>query len=352
MFLSVGDLISTVRQKLLWRTSLAIALGLTISSQTLPSQKENYMDKPPTHFTTVSTVHGPISGIRTKSQNIQSFRGIPYAKPPVGDLRWRPPQKPDNWDKVLPAHEFGTPCWQPHSENAFVWSRGIFERSEDCLYLNIWTDNSTSKLKPVMVWFHGGGHSSGWGHGEIFDGTQLAEQGVVIVTINYRLGPWGFLAHPELTDESDQNSSGNYGLLDKIASLEWVKENIEQFGGDSNNVTIFGQSAGSMSVCALMASPLARGLFHKAIGQSAACLGPFNSDPDGYERGTDLIKQTGARNLEEMRNLSNDEILKAASNSRWNSQSKITVDGWVLDPTPIHQQLFLIDCSILNLMLL
>ena len=169
-------MISTVRQKLLWRTSVAIALGLTISSQTLPSQKENYMDKPSTHITTVSTVHGPISGIRTKSQNIQSFRGIPYAKPPVGELRWRPPQKPDNWDKVLPAHEFGTPCWQPHSENAFVWSRGIFERSEDCLYLNIWTDNSTSKLKPVMVWFHGGGHNSGWGHGEIFDGTRLAEQ--------------------------------------------------------------------------------------------------------------------------------------------------------------------------------
>ena len=294
------------------------------------------MDNPSSQIATISTVHGPISGIRTKSPNIQSFRGIPYAKPPVGELRWRPPQKPDNWDKVLPAHEFGTPCWQPHSENAFVWSRGIFERSEDCLYLNIWTDNSTSKLKPVMVWFHGGGHSSGWGHGEIFDGTQLAEQGVVIVTINYRLGPWGFLAHPELTNESDQNSSGNYGLLDKIASLEWVKENIEQFGGDSNNVTIFGQSAGSMSVCALMASPLARGLFHKAIGQSAACLGPFNSDPDGYERGTDLIKQTGARNLEEMRNLSNDEILKAASNSRWNSQSKITVDGWVLEEPPIY----------------
>ena len=197
------------------------------------------MDNPPTHITTVSTVHGPISGIRTKSQNIQSFRGIPYAKPPVGELRWQPPQKPDNWDKVLPAHAFGKPCWQPHSENAFVWSRGIFERSEDCLYLNIWTDNSTSKLKPVMVWFHGGGHSSGWGHGEIFDGTQLAEQGVVIVTINYRLGPWGFLAHPELTDESDQKSSGNYGLLDKIASLEWVKENIEQVGVSPDGYKIY-----------------------------------------------------------------------------------------------------------------
>mgnify|MGYP001959210082 CR=1 FL=1 len=284
---------------------------------------------------TVSTVNGPISGVRTKSENIHSFRGIPYAKPPVGELRWRPPQKPNNWAEVLPANQFGMPCWQPHSENAFVWSRGVFERSEDCLYLNVWTDSSISKSKPVMVWFHGGGHTSGWGHGEIFDGTRLAEQGVVVVTINYRLGPWGFLAHPELTEESEQNSSGNYGLLDKIASLEWVKENIEQFGGDPNNVTIFGQSAGSISVCALMASPLAKGLFHKAIGQSAACLGPFDFDPDGLERGTDLIERTGAENLNQMRKLSNDQILKAATNSKWNAKSKITVDGWVLEEPPI-----------------
>ena len=254
----------------------------------------------------IPTAYGPVSGLDTNSRNIKVFKGIPYAKPPVGNLRWRPPEPPTSWTKTLATRKFGMPCWQPHSENAFVWSRGVFERSEDCLYLNIWSDLSASGPKPVMVWFHGGGHTSGWGHGEIFDGTKLAELGVVLVSINYRLGPWGFLAHPLLAAESDQNSSGNYGLLDKIAALKWVQENIENFGGDSQNVTIFGQSAGSMSVCALMASPLAKGLFHKAIGQSAACLNQFDQDSNGFERGIDLIERTTAKTLKELRALSNE----------------------------------------------
>ena len=141
-----------------------------------------------------------------------------------------------------------------------------------------------------MVWFHGGAHTGGFAHVELFDGTALARKDVLLVTANYRLGPWGFLAHPALSAESDQGSSGNYGLLDKIAALQWVHDNIEAFGGNASNVTIFGQSAGSMSVCALMTSPLAEGLFHKAIGQSAACFYRFTRDPSGEARGTKLAK--------------------------------------------------------------
>ena len=196
------------------------------------------------------------------------FRGIPFAKPPVGDLRWRPPAPLSSWTGTRSAETFADACYQAFSEDAFVWSRGEFERSEDCLYLNVWAPAEQTESLPVMVWFHGGAHTGGFAHVPLFDGTELARKGVLVVTVNYRLGPWGFLAHPALRAESEHDSSGNYGLLDKLASLRWVQNNIEAFGGDRSNVTIFGQSAGSMSVCALMASPLSNGLFHKAIGQA------------------------------------------------------------------------------------
>ena len=228
------------------------------------------------------TQSGHLQGAWANEQEgIQVFRGVPFAQPPVGDLRWRPPVPVEPWEDVKSAERFGPACYQAFSEDAFVWSRGQFERSEDCLYLNIWAKAETAAPLPVMVWFHGGAHTGGFAHVELFDGTALARKDVLLVTVNYRLGPWGFLAHPALSAESDQDSSGNYGLLDKIAALQWVQDNIEAFGGDASNVTIFGQSAGSMSVCALMASPLAEGLFHKAIGQSAACFNRYTRDPSG-----------------------------------------------------------------------
>ena len=328
--------LSTFSTRILIFFSLSPILIFSGCSNTTDHQGENLKQNTQGSLV-VPTVYGSVSGLDTESMNVKAFRGIPYAKPPVGDLRWRPPEPPNSWQRTKLANKFGLPCWQSHSENAFVWSRGIFERSEDCLYLNVWTDSSSSSPKPVMVWFHGGSHTGGWGHGEVFDGTRLAELGVVIVTINYRLGPWGFLAHPLLAEESDQNSSGNYGLLDKIASLKWVKDNIENFGGDPQNVTIFGQSAGSMSVCTLMASPLSKGLFHKAIGQSAACLNPFDNDPKGFERGIDLIEQTKANTLKDLRALSNQQLINATtSSSKWRNQSKITIDGWVLPEPPLQ----------------
>ncbi len=286
---------------------------------------------------TVNTYQGEVRGTwADEARSIRVFKGLPYARPPVDDLRWMPPQAPDKWTGIRTADEPGSACWQESRLEQFVWSRGTFDRSEDCLYLNIWSSVEQNK-QPVMVWFHGGSHTSGMSHDTIFDGARLASQGVLVVTVNYRLGPFGFLAHPALAAESSHNSAGNYGLLDKIAALNWVRDNIAQFGGNPDNVTIFGQSAGSQSVCALMASPLSKGLFHKAIGQSASCTQPNTgrdaADANGFERGSKLA-QVLMEDIDvdavALRKASPVAIMRAANKSRWAAQSRIVVDGWVV----------------------
>ena len=224
--------------------------------------------------TTVETSAGALEGeYADDARDLLVFRGVPYAQPPVGDARWRPPAPVEPWDGVRPAQAFAPACWQRPNDLLSLYARGDLDRSEDCLHLNVWTPAADAAAAlPVMVWYHGGGHNAGAGSPRIFDGAALARRGVVLVTLNYRLGPFGFLAHPALTAESPRASSGNYGLLDQIAALEWVRDNAAAFGGDPGNVTIFGQSAGSWTVCYLMASPLAKGLFHKAIGQSGGCF--------------------------------------------------------------------------------
>ena len=294
----------------------------------------------------VSTEHGMLEGAWSQADaSIGVFRGIPYAQPPIGDLRWRAPHDLASWTGVRHATKFGAACWQSYSDDAFVWSRGEFPRSEDCLHLNIWQPEKTDATAPVMVWFHGGAHTGGFAHVELFDGTELARQGVVVVTVNYRLGPWGFLAHPALAEESEHNSTGNYGLMDKIAALKWVQKNIQGFGGNPDNVTLFGQSAGSSSVCALMASPLASGLFDKAIGQSAACLVREKRDANGQQRGARLAQlalgELGAQDSEsqvtakQLRSIDNQSLLSAMENSPWSEGSRIVVDGWVLPEAPV-----------------
>ncbi len=294
----------------------------------------------------VSTEHGMLEGAWSQADaSIGVFRGIPYAQPPVGNLRWRAPQDLAPWTGVRQATTFGAACWQSYSDDAFVWSRGEFPRSEDCLHLNIWQPEKTDATAPVMVWFHGGAHTGGFAHVELFDGTELARQGVLVVTVNYRLGPWGFLAHPALAEESEHNSTGNYGLMDKIAALKWVQKNIQGFGGNPDNVTLFGQSAGSSSVCALMASPLASGLFDKAIGQSAACLVKEKRDANGQQRGARLaqlaLSELGAQDSEsqvtakQLRSIDNQSLLSAMENSPWSEGSRIVVDGWVLPEAPV-----------------
>lgn len=270
---------------------------------------------------------------------VRVFRGIPYARPPVGELRFRPPVQPANWNGVRSALDFGTACWQDFSYDSFVWSRGAFARSEDCLYLNVWSGaQAREERRPVMVWFHGGSHTVGDGHAKIFDGTELARQGVVLVSINYRLGPFGFLAHEAL--ETD-GAAGNYGLMDKIAALEWVQRNIAAFGGNPDNVTMFGQSAGSSSVCYLMTSPLAKGLFHKAIGQSAACMLERTGDADlnGYQRGASVAAAAGLTNAvtaDALRALDAKILLEAANTTGWANASRITIDGNVVPKPPLE----------------
>lgn len=207
--------------------------------------------------------------------NVLAFKGIPYAAPPVGDLRWRSPVRAAKWSDTRDARQYGAICMQkmPNPDNGI----GQYPASEDCLTLNVFTqtarpypDEMIQPKLPVMVWIHGGGFVNGSGSAELYDGSQLAKRGVVVVTINYRLGRFGSFAHPLLTQEANGGQVANYGMLDMIASLEWVKRNIRAFGGDPNNVTIFGESAGGMAVQKLMTTPLARGLFHKAAVQSGA----------------------------------------------------------------------------------
>ncbi len=226
-------------------------------------------------FETVKISGGLVSGTSNAIGDIQIFKGIPFAAPPVGVLRWKEPQPVIPWAGTKQCTAFGPSPMQsspvpfgPWSEEYLIPKEPI---SEDCLYLNVWTGAKTPKAKkPVIVWIYGGGFSSGGAGCAIYDGEAMAKKGIVFVSINYRVGIFGFFAHPELTKESGHNASGNYGLMDQLAALKWVHENIAAFGGDPNNVTIAGQSAGSMSVNCLVASPLGKGLFKRAIAESGA----------------------------------------------------------------------------------
>ena len=240
---------------------------------------------------------GRIRGvIETPGSPVRVFRGIPYASPPTGDLRWKPPHPVAPWDGVKDCTAFGPSCLQP-AQKIIPGVTG--KQSEDCLYLNVWTAASPGDRRPVMVWIHGGGFTIGSGSQKTYDGVHFAEDGAVEVTVNYRLGPFGFMAHPALSAESPEHVSGNYGLLDQIEALKWVRRNIAAFGGDPDNVTIFGESAGSVAVGCLIASPLAKGLFQRAVMESGV---PVNlpslrtkgeRDSSAESAGVDIARQIG-----------------------------------------------------------
>jgi len=214
-------------------------------------------------------INAPAGKVRGQSTGaLQVFKGIPYALPPTGARRWKPPLPMPKWNETRVADQYGPACVQPKARSGSIYAWDIGALSEDCLSLNVWAPAKAGKA-PVFVWIHGGALSTGSGGEPLYDGSKLAERGLVVVTINYRMGILGFLAHPALSAESRRNVSGNYGLLDQIAALRWVKNNIAAFGGDAGNVTIAGESAGGLSVMYLMVAPEARGLFHKAVAQSA-----------------------------------------------------------------------------------
>lgn len=286
---------------------------------------------------TVRVDGGVISG--TVADGVRSFKGIPFAAPPVGDLRWKPPQPVAAWQGVRKCEVFGPVCPQsPYPASSMYYSPPQ-PQSEDCLYLNIWSAAKAGDKRPVMVWIHGGALTRGSGSTRTYDGTAFAKKGVVLVTLNYRLGPFGYLAHADLTSESPQHSSGNYGVLDQIAALKWVQKNIAAFGGNPNNVTIFGESAGSWSVNVLVASPLARGLFHRAIGESGGTFGPMthlNEDrdklPSAEKVGAAFAKAAGADSIKALRQVPAEKIVDVFNNDPEGKKfrSQPNVDGWAL----------------------
>ncbi len=281
----------------------------------------------------VKTVNGIAEGVIEKS-GIYSFKGIPFAAPPIGDLRWKEPQAAKNWKGVLKADHFG---FRPMQTNVFGdMNFRSANTSEDCLYLNVWTPSKkTKKLLPVLVYFYGGGFVAGDGSENRYDGESMAKKGIVALTVNYRLGVFGFLAHPELTKELPHHASGNYGFLDQAAALQWVQKNIAAFGGDPKKVTIAGESAGSASVSALMASPLSKNLIAGAIGESGSILGTLSAVPlsEGEETGVRFAKSIGANSLADMRAMNADSLLKVSTKfGLFNFQR--TIDGYFFPKSP------------------
>ena len=274
----------------------------------------------------VKVEHGLVQGAFVDGLHV--YLGIPFAAPPVGELRWRAPQPATKWEGVRQATKFAPDPYQ---------GDGKGNVSEDCLYLNVWTPaKSAAERVPVLVWIYGGGFSFGSTSTPVHNGEHLARKGVVLVSINYRVGPLGFLAHPELSSESPHHVSGNYGLLDMIAGLQWVKQNIAAFGGDPDKVTIFGESAGGIAVSMLCASPEAKGLFHGAISQSGGSFGPARVTTypgenmrllaDAEQSGVAYAKKAGVTSIAELRKLAPDKLPAGwGSGAAWP-----IVDGWVV----------------------
>lgn len=280
----------------------------------------------------VRTPAGVVQG--SEQGSVRLFKGIPYAQPPVGPLRWKPPVSLPAWSGVRKATAFGPGCVQPRSTAIGIYTNPPQRTDEDCLTLNIWAPKAADKA-PVFVWIHGGALVAGYSHEGMYDGARMAERsGVVVITINYRLGILGYLAHPELSGESAERISGNYGLLDQIAALRWVQQNIAAFGGDPGNVTIAGESAGGLSAMYLMASPRARGLFHKAIAQSAYMIstpelkqGRFGL-PSAEDAGRQVMTALGAADLAGLRALDAQTLTQQTAAKGYGPWG--TVDGKVL----------------------
>jgi para-nitrobenzyl esterase len=286
------------------------------------------------HAQPVTIKNGVVEGTLNSATGIRSYKGIPFAAPPVGPLRWKAPQPAIDWDGVRSAAQFGPRCMQQPVFNDMVFrSNGM---SEDCLYLNVWTPARSGKERlPVLVYFFGGGYLAGDGSEPRYDGESMAREGIVALTVNYRLNVFGFLAHPELTKESANHSSGNYALLDHVAALRWVRENIAAFGGDPSKVTIAGESAGSISVSALMASPLSKDLIAGAIGESGAMIKPTLPPAplaEAEQQGQKFAESALAPTISALRAMSADDLLKAGGGR--GTRFAATIDGWVLPRSP------------------
>ena len=311
---------------------LGLCLGLFLVLSTRVRAQDN-MGFP----VRVSVAQGELEGRYSTKTGVQTYFGIPFAAPPVGDLRWQPPQPAASWEGVREATEFG-----PRAIQQYVYDDMRFRSpmaSEDCLYLNVWTPVQRGQTDlPVLVYYHGGGNTSGSGDELRYDGEKLAEAGIVVVTVNYRLGVFGFFAHPELSAEQGGHS-GNYGILDQVAALEWVRDNIEAFGGDPARITIAGESAGSIDVSVLMTSPLSRDLLAGAVGQSGAAIAPTFTPislADAEERGTDFARRMDYTTLAELRRAPTRDIYELAvrDTAGYRYQAGLVIDDYLLPKSP------------------
>ena len=307
--------------------------------------------KNPKEASVILTDKGAVKGILSDDGRVEIFAGIPFAKPPVGELRWKEPQELEPWNGVLEADHFAPMAMQTeygrifnflincyvHSKNDRTYKGPM---SEDCLYLNVWRPAETNSATesdsplPVLVYIHGGSLTSGQSWYEKYDGTNLAKEGIIVVTVAYRLGVFGYFADSELAAESPNGTTGNYGLLDQIKALEWVNKNIEAFGGDVNNITIAGESAGSSSVNAVCASPLAKGLFRRAIAESSSIVQKtpphtFRTMQKAQETGAAIKAEFKCNTVEELRKIPAEKLIKTKY-----SNSSMTVDGYALPRTP------------------
>jgi len=315
-----------------------VPLGLLISLLGILFSLYSFRDKTNGSWGKIQVEGGVISGTVNASGDVQIFKGIPYAAPPVGALRWKAPQPIVPWTGEKKCVSFSASPMQnapvPFGPWTEEWLIPASPISEDCLYLNLWTPaHSPQEKKPVIVWIYGGAFLSGGAAVPIYDGEAMSRKGLVFVSINYRVGVFGFLAHPELTQESGTQSSGNYALLDQIAALQWVKKNISAFGGDPDNVTIAGQSAGSMSVNCLVASPRCRGLFKRAIAESGArvisnSFMKTHTLQEAEAEGLKFMQSANAKSMADLRNIPADDLQKKPF-TRWGP----IVDGWVLPQT-------------------
>ncbi|MGD9161787.1 MAG: carboxylesterase family protein [Desulfobacteraceae bacterium] len=285
--------------------------------------------------TTVEVTGGTIEGV--EQDGILIYKGIPFAAPPVGNLRWKAPAPVQPWTGVKKVDAFCNACMQ--TSGAMGNSAPV---SEDCLYLNVWTPaKKVNENLPVIYWVHGGGYMGGSTSTPMYDGTGFAKKGVVLVSVAYRLGPFGFLAHPELSRESG-HGSGTYGMLDMVEGLEWVKENVAKFGGDPSNVTIFGHSAGGAAISLLAATPLTKGLFHRAICMSGGSFTPLQTSPQvgismglpslnfAESTGADFLKELGVAGISEARALSAEDIQKNMAGGFGGMRFKPAVDGYLI----------------------
>lgn len=309
-------------------TAAAVPLALALVAGS-PAGAAAAIDGP------VTTRQGQVKGTAAEVPGVTVFKGIPFAAPPVGDLRFKPAQPPKPWQGVRDGSKWGDTCIQPKAPTRAIGVNQATDMpdspamSEDCLNLNVWTPAKKAGEKlPVMVWFYGGAYAEGGGSMPFANGSKLASKGVIIVSMNYRVGPFGFLSSPELTAASPNNASGNQALSDAIATLEWVKANIAAFGGDPDNVTIFGQSAGACVSAALVGSPVAKGLFNKAISQSGAWAGltaaKMVTREQAEQQTAAAMEKAGVKSLAELQALPVDEVAKLGR------AQGLIVDGWIV----------------------